>query len=358
MKTLCSYCKDAESVFFKLGNTGERLSLNRGTLEQFVFWSLSLILLIFIGVIDRSNLFDNDNYLHIFQETDWSWFVDLFKMSDTYFGVFASIISEEVVWRLWTLLLGHVFTPEQSVRFTVLLLNLLVVIALSRSFRPLLSLALWILLPMTFAVIGLYQLRQGFAFALMLYITIVHKRPFLGCLVAAFFHTTFVIPLLFAFVAEIFGIRICLALAATVVIAFILVKTGSYLFSEYGGRRTLEYDVNEGGASINFVFGSLILALPSLMYLIRYKNQDSSVSKLAIVHLGCIAFCVLSFFIFPLGTSRVDYYTVLFLIVVIPAFRVRTIADKSVLLVVSLFLGYVIFRGYQQGQYSELFSYF
>lgn len=46
------------------------------------FWLLSLILLISIGIANRSGMLDNENYLNYFQQTDLNWFLNLFSTKD------------------------------------------------------------------------------------------------------------------------------------------------------------------------------------------------------------------------------------------------------------------------------------
>ena len=52
-------------------------------------------------------------------------------------------------------------------------------------------------------------------------------------------------------------------------------------------------------------------------------NLDPTLTNLAVVHVGVIAFTVFSFFIFPLGAGRIGYLTMLLLVPIIPTIRRR-----------------------------------
>jgi len=151
---------------------------------------LALIMAAYALGIDRTFLIDQPNYLDNFAAAPTlDWVHALFQDSGIK-GLIIAVFSEEILWRVWATVLGLVLSPALAVVVTVCVLNLLVVLSIARLSDPVLPLIIWILVPVGFAVTGLLQLRQGFAFAVMLYMALRMNRPVLGTLIAAMIHTT------------------------------------------------------------------------------------------------------------------------------------------------------------------------
>ncbi len=323
-----------------------------------IFWSFSLILLISIGMANRYGMLDNRHNLNYFQKTDLNWFLDFFSLAKDNTVLFFAFFTEEFLWRVWAFTLGSFFSEDQAVYITVILLNLLIISALSRTLHPILALVLWILIPQALATVGTYQIRQGFALSIMLYMTLSLKRPIIGCLLASAIHTTFIIPLIYSLifkVAKRLKWSITHLLTLYFFVALFLVISGNQLFEDYGGRRVKQYAIDEGASSINFVFGALLCTVPSTFYLFQSKERMTPTTELAAIHVGCIVFLMLSWLLFPIGTARISYYIFLFLIPVVSALRLRTRAALAVLLFTLMLLAYFIIKSYLVGgAYDEI----
>lgn len=239
-----------------------------------------------------------------------------------------------------------------------MLLNFLVVLAISKTTRPVFGLFLWILIPQALAVVGTYQVRQGFAFSIMLFLILKFNKPVIGCLTASLIHTTFIIPLIYALIfnaGRLLKLSIIYLLSLYLVATFLLVVNANELFVNYGGRRTEQYLIDEGASSINFVFGALVHTMPSILYLFQTRKTLTPTTELAAIHVGCTVFLALSFFLFPIGTSRVGYFISLFSIAIIPALRVKTRIELGWLLLILIAIIYFITKAFiYQGGYDEI----
>jgi len=220
------------------------------------------------------------------------------------------------------------------------------------------------LVPVGFAVTGLMQLRQGFAFAVMLYIALRMNRPVLGTLIAATIHTTFVLALPFSIIAWLCGRRQFLALLLVIALAFVAAYLGSMLFETFGGRRVQIYNANEAETnSILYVFVGLLCSLPSLDRLLAEGPPEEPaaasrmLANLAVIHVGVTAFAVVSFFIFPLGAGRIGYLIMLLLIPILPAMRGRdSVVGTMIFGLLLLYLVYLTVKTYLEGTYDIFFG--
>lgn len=330
-----------------------------------IFWLLALLLVAYTATMDRAFLLDQENYINYFtsaaaddEHLDW---VQTASHAESFLQtLIVQLFSEELLWGLWTAILGPLLDPTAAVRLTVCLLNTLIIASAWRSDGRLLSLTLWAVLPVGFAVTGLIQIRQGFALAIILFLALQFRRPLLGSILAGMIHTTFVVTFIFVFVQRILGGRRRLALVATFALAFAGAYLGGMVFELVGGRRLQVYSADEGATSINYVLGSLICIVPSLYWLISAKpaevtdRDDGVMSALAIGHVGTTAFTIFSFFLFPLGTSRVGYLTQLLLIPILPAvWRRRDGAvPLAILALVGLYVIYLSGKSYLEGAYA------
>jgi hypothetical protein len=333
--------------------------------SQLLFVLYALLVVAFSLLIDRSFLMDQQNYIDNFSEAatlDWlrAWSEEESLLR----GAITQLFSEELLWRIWTTLLGLTFDPATAVLLTVCVLNGLLILAAWRSDGPSLALALWLIVPVGFAVTGLLQLRQGFGFAVMLYIAMRWRSPIVAALIAGMIHTTFAVAFVFAVVAWVFRSRPWLALLAVVALAFSGAYAGGVLFEMFGGRRLLTYSTTEGVTSINYVFGGLLCILPSLYWLmttsrIEQQLQESRIlSSLALIHVGATAFTLFSFFLFPLGAGRIGYLTQLLLIPLLPSLRQRRHhpAALAIFGLLMLYLVYLTGKSYVEGVYEIYFG--
>jgi hypothetical protein len=84
--------------------------------------------------------------------------------------------------------------------------------------------------------------------------------------------------------------------------------------------------------------------------------DSRTLADLAVIHLGIIAFVATSFFVFPLGTGRVGYLSMLLLIPLLPTVRRNTATGLLILSLLLLYLAYLAIKTYLDGGYAIYFS--
>lgn len=322
-----------------------------------VFVLLAFVVIFAPLAVDRSSLLDQQEYLEYFNEgASGVWLEDFTIGDDGPLAFTIRLLTEEFMWRAWTALVTVFVDPSSAVLATVVALNLLVISSTWVLARRTTALALWMLLPTAMAVTGLIQIRQGFAFAVLMFFALRLKLPLVGALMAALLHTSFAVPLTFAAVATVLLGRPRLAAIVAIIAAGIGAYVGDSLFEQFGGRRLLVYSVDDGATSINFVFGALICAVPAVVLLLRTRSTDHAINSLIVMHLGCAAFVCISFFIFPLGTARIAYFTQLFLIPVLGALIATWRQSLFVTGPTFVVLAYLGARAYIDGLYQYILS--
>ncbi|HEY0687132.1 MAG TPA: EpsG family protein [Steroidobacter sp.] len=332
--------------------------------SRLLFYLYALLVVVLSTLLDRSFLLDQQNYIDNFIESaSLEWVRAMFEEESLLRGAITQLFSEELLWRLWTTGFGLVLDPTTAVFITVCVLNGLMILAAARTDGPSLALALWLVLPVGFAVTGLEQIRQGFGLGVVLYIALRMNRPVLGSLIAAMIHTTFALAFVFGVIHWLFKKRPLLALACSVSLAFAGAYLGGMLFEMFGGRRLMVYSSTEGDAtSINYVFAGILCILPSLYWLVtttRQENEDPqawTLSNLALVHVAATCFTIFSFFMFPIGAGRIGYLTQLLLIPILPALLKRRHSNVTFAISALLFL-YLIYltgKSYSDGVYAIL----
>lgn len=325
-----------------------------------LFATVSLFMMVFALALNRTYLMDQINYLRTFADAPTlDWLSTLTEggsaLRDTIIGLF----SEEFLWNIWTTVWGFLLEPSAAVLLLVGLLNMLIVLSAWNLPNRTLGVLLWIAIPVGFADIGLLQLRQGFAFAVALFVAIRYRRAILGMLLAAMIHTTFAVALVFAIVARFFRKRPFAALIVSSFIAFAGAYAGRLLFDVFGGRRLLVYSVSQGATSLNYVFGGLVAIVPSIYWLMTSPRigeegeSESVISVLAVVHFGCTVFTIFSFFLFPIGTGRIGYMTQLLLIPILSSLKSRPnrAFNFGIMSFMLVYVVYLIGSGYSTGAY-------
>jgi len=329
-------------------------------------WGLMVVFMLGCAIgIDRTYVIDQANYVNNF---DWDpslqWLDDLMPDRLSLKGFIVAIFSEELLWHVWTSSLGSILQPTTAVIITVCAINLLIALAVVRLPDPVLALLIWLVLPVGFATTGLSWLRQGFALAVLFYMALRLNRPVLGTLVAAMIHTTFILALPFAMIGWLFGRRPLFALCMSVGLGCLVAYVGGTLFTVFGGRRLKTYGVNETEAtSVLYVLGTLLCCLPSLFRLLstaprtETPAQTRTLTNLALIHVGAIAFVATSFFIFPLGAGRVGYFSMLFLIPILPTMRRRdSVIGMLLFALLALYFVYLAVKAYLDGGYDIYIS--
>lgn len=329
-------------------------------------WALIVVLMLGYAVgMDRTFVIDQNNYLANFSlDPLMRWADKLTPDQLTLKGFIIAVFSEELLWHVWTTSLGSLMEPATAIVVTACVLNLLIAWSVVRLPNPALPLMIWLVLPVGFAVTGLSLLRQGFALAVMLYITLRFRRAVLGTLIAAMIHTTFVLAVPFALVAWLCRRRRFLGVALAVALGFGVAYVGGMLFEAFGGRRLQTYDASQPDVtSIYYLLGTLLCCLPGVFRLAGPAAPDETAAEsrtlgdLAVIHVGVIAFVATSFFVFPLGTGRVGYLSMLLLIPLLPTVRRRdSVIGMLIFVLLLLYLVYLAIKTYMDGGYDIYFS--
>ncbi|MFM0208834.1 EpsG family protein [Paraburkholderia sediminicola] len=327
------------------------------------FVLISSLVLYLLATTERPpTLPDQWSYLAYFQVTDWQWIVDYYSQSTSAVSLAVGLVTEELGWRAWILLVNSFgVTPEMGIRVTVVIINALVFCSLSRLSRPLLGLALWFVIPAALAIVGLFQIRQGFAFAIAMLFAINFRRPVLGALIASTIHTTFAIPAILLIVARLSGDRQKIALPAVSLAGILLASMGGLLFKDYGGRRIDNYAGYQAEFSARLLVLVITYGVASAMLLYQLKPVEDSrlkpLRELATMHIGLIVYLIAAFFVFPFGKDRVFYYVSLLLPYFFQVLRVRTPASLWFLLVLLVTMSAEIVLANAKGAYSVILYY-
>ena len=311
IKALFLKKEQKQSLDASPGSTGVRL----------FFLILSFLYVIyFLWTSDRDNVIDNKDYIDYFSAPG------LDRLADFWEGIkqgglkgFASLFTEELFWWCWIVLLSGL-DPLTAVRFTTVCISILIFAACLTYRNSLLAWMLWLVHPLAFSVVGYYQIRQGFALSIYLAFGAVFGRYGLGLVFAALVHTTFLIPLLLYIAPRAFSLPLNLKMIIVVLAGVTLPIILAQAFESFGGRRTTEFSVSEGTTSLTFVIGICVfLLLPT--FLLSRKNLKRMIpflpTEFILNYAGLLVFLLSSFFFFPLGTSRMLYYSWLFAIPIV-----------------------------------------
>ncbi len=320
--------------------------------------SVFFVLACFLIVVDRDALLDNESYKEYFRGDRLGDVLDLVRDDPSLVTVVIALFSEEMIWALLAKVLSGFFSPELSVYLLSLLVNLFVLFGCLKTDKPIVAALLWVVIPVGFSIIGLFQLRQGFAYSLFLY-GVYHHRPGKIGLLSCGIHTTLVIPYLFFLVDLLLrrtkswmpGVLCAAALSVG------MASAGGYFFEMFGGRRLATYDIGGGAESVNYVISSLIFLgffLSSYVYHHRRNNVAERICSLA--GIGVASFVIVSFYVFPLGTARIGYFLMLFALPLLAssgALKVSRCNEPRVAwgLMVVLFIGYQVIKSIATASY-------
>lgn len=289
--------------------------------QSLMAFLLVLLVLGALATIDRTNLLDNQNYINYFQFSYFdTW--DGFSSSRGQIAGIIALFTEEIGWQVYTEICAYVLEPENAVVFTTLLTTSLIFATALRTDHPLIMCMLWVFLPACLVTIGLYQIRQGLAFAILAY-GISRKKPITAAVLASSIHITVLILMVALLTLKLtskVSKKRFVFLVVILALALLLSQFGNMLFAVYGGRRLETYDPDSSTASINFVIAMVVVFAfyyVNLLRLSRNNTQEDSLEYLfTILGILVTGLSVFSFFFFPLGTSRISYFAYTFMIFV------------------------------------------
>jgi hypothetical protein len=331
------------------------------TPQGWLFLLLAIVALATLGFGDRSiGVLDQDNYVAYFKVTTWDWVVRFYQDSASLSSFVISLVTEELGWRVWVVLVNSLgMMPEAGVRLTVIVMNLLVMYSLAGLRRPLIGLILWLVMPTALATVGLFQIRQGFAFALTMLFAVRLNRPILGALIASAVHTTFAVPALLLIAARLCRRRLWIALVGVSATALVLASSASFLFQNFGGRRLEEYAGYQDDFTIRLIallVGYMIASVAVLYSSARtaLTQRDESIRQMCIMHIGLVIYLVAAFLVFPFGKGRVWYCVPLLVPFLVPEIRFRNV----IVVWLTVILLSVVTADIVKSYYEEVYTYF
>lgn len=334
------------------------------------FSMAGLIVVVHALIVDRAGMIDHANYLAYFEYGVETTLGDLLPPLKTNVMLVVPWIVDEPLWRLVTVVLSRFVDAETAVRLIAVAAQLLLIASFASYRRPLTALTLWVLVPVGFAVIGTYQLRQGLAFAVWLFLlSRLRTWPALAALVAGTIHTTFLVVVPITFIAARSEIQHSYRLAAIGAIGLFAAVAGSYAFEYLGGRRAVEYTGAEHEFNVNYLIGLLIFSIyPLCAFVAAARGQlqetdiDSWVSLIALPYLGLLIYLSLAWFVFPIGGYRTNYFAWLGLIPLLgnapslrsfPTKRFRLLSQAALALMV-LMISYSVVKALVDRRYACL----
>jgi len=331
------------------------------TPQGWLFLLLAIAVLATLSLGDRSiGVLDQDNYVAYFKVTTWDWVVHFYQDSASLSSFVISLVTEELGWRVWVVLVNSSgMTPEAGVRLTVVVLNLLVMYSLASLRRPLIGLILWIVMPTALATVGLFQIRQGFAFAITMLFAVRLNRPILGALIASAVHTTFAVPALLLIAVRICNRSLWIALAGVSAMALVLASSASFLFQNFGGRRLEEYAGYQDDFTIRLI--ALLVGYMFASVAVLYSSErtaltqrDESIRQMCIMHIGLVIYLVAAFLVFPFGKGRVWYCVPLLVPFFVPEIKFR----NAIVVWLTVILLSVVTADVVKSYYEEVYTYF
>lgn len=331
-----------------------------GLYGKVYFVVLSIAVAMFMAAVDRSFVIDNDNYVRYFSDEGVLYEFLNRVTSVEGLGALPIFFSEEFVWQIYVTVVGSLFDANLAVVLTVIAINILIMYSIWISGAGLVGCLLWIVLPLCLPVVGFYQIRQGFAVSLFVFLCLIDFYPIVAAVIASMVHTTFVIPCVVVFFMGfdlLWKRKLYLFLVLSVIfLAVALMADG--LFSEFAGRRGEIYAVTDGTASINFLIGVVFMILPSL-YIVFLGGGcfGDFVVRMSIMHIGVSIWLFMAFVYFPVGTSRVGYYSQIFSIIPVGALLMRKTTSSFVVgFLYFLMVIVFVFGAVGGGSYYEILN--
>lgn len=334
------------------------------------FVALTVFAICYPLVLDRYGMIDNSNYLQYFQEATAESWRQLIEVITSPLEAVTQLFTEEILWRVWVTVVGYFVRPMAGVYLTVSAINLLLAFAFVRFRYRTLAMLLWLVLPFGFAVIGTYQIRQGLAFAIWLYVGLRHRRLMLATVLAALVHTTFLVAVPLVAVASLPRCSAMIRILLSAVFSVGAALTGQTLFEQFGGRRIAVYADENFELSYNFLL-MLLLFLTFPLLTIWSKGRTSTIAPIdaqtferyVISYIGLVLFLLVCFFLFPLGDARLPYVAVLGLIPLLANAKYFNdtqpvgLSADTVLVAspVYLFLAYLCVKAAFEGRYACVF---
>jgi hypothetical protein len=345
--------------------------LARSSAQQWLFALLAIAIVAYTFSLDRSGMIDQQNYEDYFTPgVAQDWLSSLVLVRNVV-DVLSVVILDEPLWRAWTFLLSGILDPTAATYLTVAVLNGLVALAVRGYRYPVVAMAAWLVIPLGFSVIGVYQIRQGLAFAIWLMVAIRWNRLVVGTLIAGLFHSTFLVVAPMAFLASRRSVSVWMRVLLIALFAIGVSVAGRALFETLGGRRIEAYLYADETFSAAFVVAAVaLLAYP--LWLTRSRRVGSQIiapsgpalSTYGLLYAGVLVYLVTCFFLFPLGMYRVNYLLALGLIPIVgnvsfSSVRAGKLPDTGVLVgstVVAAYCTYLLLAAIRDNRYACVLS--
>jgi hypothetical protein len=356
--------------------------------NKYAYTTIVIVLIAILASRIGTSVVDQDAYYRHFANWNiydfWDKFFTPFMSGDYFVGV-GNFIAEEIGWYLWVLLLNLFVEPSTAIQITRLFISVMVFMAIYRLNNRILLLILWIILPVALPVIGTYQIRQGFAFAIFMLCSSFTKTIFPGLFLGSLIHTTFAAPLLLALLIKgqqsiikkynsfffkikthnsflIFISKFALV-GTSITTVVVTIKTFEYIFI---GRRESAYDLESHSLSVNYLIFMILFGFLITLIWIRFEQKIIVVNGLfsemfALTFICLPFFLAISFFFLPIATLRIGYYVILFSIPLLGTLSIdkscknRKSFNSLNLIILGLLLFvyiYLVSSSYKMGSYD------
>lgn len=280
------------------------------TLNDLVYFTICTFILAWIANLKIENFTDYFSYYNNFTGNQLAYFYSKNLYSYNLFIKTLNLFTNEILWAVYTDTLSLVFTPSQCIFFTTLGLNLLIFYSIKKLNHPFLALLLWIALPYALTTVGLYQIRQGLAFAIFLYISLRWSKPIPAAIIASLIHTTFMPPLCFLVLHKFLRNNKAILVLSILAFCFLAQLIARDQFYIIAGRRAESYYVDQNNLTELYLIIPWIVSMPNFVYFWKKKVW----APISVAHFSILVWLTLAFFLFPLSTSRISYYLWLFII--------------------------------------------
>lgn len=329
--------------------------------DAIIFATISVGVSFLLILFDRSRVIDNNNYIRYFSDDGALYgFLQKLVSTDGFFGSLPWFFSEEFVWQIYVAFVGSILKADHAVVFTVVVVNFVFMYSAWKMGGGLIGCLLWIIMPVCLSVIGFYQIRQGLAVSLFVLCCVLEIYPLVAAVFVSMIHTTFIVPCVVVFFMsfDFLWRRKYVLLFTVFVVFFAVVLVADKFFSDFAGRRAEVYDASEGASSINFLIGVFVMMLPSVYIFFRVPHDfDKNIVKLSFIHIGVSIWLLLAFVFFPIGTSRVGYYSQILSIIPIGALLLKkSTAALSIGLLYMLMVAIFIYGALRDGGYYEILN--
>lgn len=305
--------------------TDKYRSYRRLRASRFLQISVVILMALLLSTREIPLAADDNNYLDYFSYGYLDNFLNL------------SVINEPL-WRAYSSIIGSVFGDENSLRITIFLGVFLFLDALATVNSKAFLFVFLVFLVSSDLAVQLYfnQIRQGFALAIFLLIAVRFSMPIRGAIVAALFHTSFVVVVVSSLLVWIFRKKPLFIAIAILTAILCLIIFDKYIFSiESLGRRSETYDF-VGKLNIKYYIYVIFQYVP-IVFLLKQVSTASWRSSYFLHAVFYLFASIIMSIVYEAGGRLMYFVPVFFSILIADNFREQNARFAGYWLVVTLF---------------------